>query len=184
VAKRNIADFGFTLSPQLALAFVLVSMLCAFFGKGSGTSWLGACVEAIARTGEEIFFRGFLFDIFYQLLSNKRWPWLWAAIASSILFASIHTQIFQQSFLNENGYPATPAFFIILQRLINVFGLALVFALLRFVTRSILPGAIAHSIVNGGILVVPFVLVIYFLAILWAYTRSEKILFGTLAQPK
>lgn len=182
VAKRNVVDFGFTLSPQLALAFVLVSMLCAFFSKGSGTSWLGACIEAIARTGEEIFFRGFLFDIFYQLLSNRRWPWLWAAIASSVIFASIHTQTFQQSFLNENGYPATPAIFIIFQRLINVFGLALVFASLRVVTRSILPGAIAHSIANGGIFVVPFVLVIYFLAILWAHARRERIVFGIPAQ--
>jgi len=182
VAKRNVSDFGFTLSPQLALVCILVSMLCASFSNLATTSWVGASIEAFARTGEEIFFRGFLFDIFLQLFSGKRRSWLWAALASSTLFASIHTQTFQPSVLSQYGYPAIPAIFVILQRLVNVFGLALVFALLRIVTQSILPGAIVHSMGYGGILAIPFVVAIYFFAVLWAYKRGEQILFRIPAQ--
>lgn len=182
-AKRNISDFGFTLSPQLAFGVVIVFMLCSMFNSVQ-TSWVGASVEAFARTGEEIFFRGFLFDIFIQLFTSKRRPWLWAAILSSILFALIHTQTFQQSFLSQRGYPAMPAISIILQRLVNVFGLGLIFALTRVITRSILPGAIFHSMVYGGILAVPFVLGIYFAELLWAYKRGERISFGIPAQAR
>jgi membrane protease YdiL (CAAX protease family) len=178
VAQKRVSDFGFTLSPLLALAFIIVAGLCAMFNMASRLSWVSAVTEAFARTGEEVFFRGFLFDIFIQLFSNKRRAWLWAAIASSILFALVHTQTFQPSFLSQYGSPSTPAVTIIIERLLNVFGLAFVFMLLRVWTRSILPGAIAHSIANGGLLTVPFVLIIYFSILLRAYKRGEQITFG------
>ncbi len=177
-ACRKITDFGFTLNPFLALVFIIITMLCASFGSAVRVTWASAFIEAFARSGEEVFFRGFLFVLFTRLFNKKHRPWLWAAIASSILFALAHTQTFQPSYLSQYGSPSVPVVYTILERLLNVFGIGLVIALLRVWTRSILPGAIAHGILKGGIQTLPFVLVIYFLAILWAYLRGEKVTFG------
>ena len=111
VAKKNVSDFGFTLNPWIAIGFIFIVMLCAPYSNVHRSSLGGAGIEGFARTGEEIFFRGFLFDIFCQLFSNKRRPWLWAVFASSILFAAVHTQTFQESFLIMKGYPTRSAFF-------------------------------------------------------------------------
>jgi membrane protease YdiL (CAAX protease family) len=178
-AKRDVSDFGFTFTPRLAIGFVVILIICAPFSKISGASWGSAGLEAFARTGEEIFFRGFIFDVFYQLFSKRRRPWLWAVIASSILFAAAHTQTFQESFFMTNVNPENSAFHIIFERFINLFGAAIVFALVRVATKSILLPAIVHSVVGArSIYALPFVLVIYFVAIFWAYKRGERILFG------
>ena len=103
VAKRNVSDFGFTFTPQLAIGFVLIFLMCAPTINVNRATWGGAAIEAFARTGEEIFFRGFVFDIIYRLFSNRRRPWLWAVIVSSILFTAAHTHTFQQSFLISKG---------------------------------------------------------------------------------
>lgn len=176
---RKIIDFGFTLSPFLALAFLFITMLCASFAMAVRVSWGSAVIEAFARSGEEVFFRGFLIVLFTRLFDKKHRSWLWAAIASSILFALAHTQTFQPSFLSQYGSPSVPVVYTIMERLFNNFGVALVLALLRVWTRSILPGAIAHGILKAGIQTLPFVLAIYFLVIFWAYRRGEKVAFGT-----
>ena len=177
-AGWKVTDFGFSLSPTLALVFVIVTMLCAEITFNARVSWGSAAIEAFARTGEEVFFRGFLFALFARLFNTRRRPWLWAAVASSLLFTLVHTQTFQPSFLSQYGSPLVPVVYTILERLFNVFGLAFVFALLRAWTRSILPAAVAHSLSSGGIQALPFVLVIYFLVILLAYRRREPVAYG------
>jgi len=95
VAGLKVTDFGFTLNPLLALAVSLIVTICAFWSPTAIVTWRSALIEAFARTGEEIFFRGFLFVLFSEIFRNKRRPWLWAAIVSSMLFALAHTQTFQ-----------------------------------------------------------------------------------------
>jgi membrane protease YdiL (CAAX protease family) len=175
VAGLKVTDFGFTLNPFLAVAISLIVVFCAFTNLTALVTWRSALIEAFARTGEEIFFRGFLFVLFSELFQNKRRPWLWAAIASSMLFAVVHTQTFQPGYLAQYGSPSMPVGYQIVERLLNVFALALVFALIRVWTRSILLGAIAHGLSSGGVATLPFVLLIYGMATIWAYWRNEPV---------
>lgn len=177
-ARWEVTEFGFTLNPFLLLAFALIIPLisfCAWSNTGAENTWLSGALEAFARTGEEVFFRGFLFALFIRLYDSKSRPWVWAVIASSILFTLIHTQTFQPSFLNNYGSSSAPDIYKIAERLLNVFGIAIVIALLRAWTHSILPGAAVHSFLNGGIQTLPFVLIIYFLAVFWAHKRGEPV---------
>ncbi|HVM70803.1 MAG TPA: CPBP family glutamic-type intramembrane protease [Anaerolineales bacterium] len=179
MAKWNISELGFTLNPILLLIFFLIISVCFFVTQANRVNWAAAGIEAFARTGEEFFFRGFLFAFFMVLFRSKRWPWLWAALLSSLLFTVVHTQTFQPVMLRQLGWPQTPLAVVIVDRFFNLFTAALAIACLRAWTRSILPGAIIHSMINGaGILAVPFVLVIYGAGLLWAYCRGEKVVFG------
>lgn len=181
-ARWQVTDFGITLNPLLALALLLVTPLCAGVTIAAKTTWGSAILEAYARTGEEVFFRGFIFALFARLFVGKRRPWLWAAIGSSTLFALAHTQTFQQSFLSQYGSASVPVIYRVIERLLNIWAIALLFALLRAWTRSVLPGAVAHSILQGSILTVPFVLIIYGLALFWAHRRGEQVAFAVSAQ--
>jgi membrane protease YdiL (CAAX protease family) len=177
IAGWKVTGFGFSLSPQLGLACLLVIGLCGpLTGGASRDSLGGAAIEAFARTGEEVFFRGFLFFIFIRLFDHQRKAWLWAVFGTSILFALAHTQTFQQSFPNQDGSSSAAGGYAIIERLLNVFGAAVILGLLRAWTKSILPGAMIHGLLNSGILTMPFILVIYFLLIFWAYRRGEQIL--------
>jgi membrane protease YdiL (CAAX protease family) len=178
----KVTDFGFSLNPKLAIAALLITLLCAVITNAIAATWGNGILEAFARTGEEVFFRGFLITFFIRLFDNKRRPWLWAAIASSILFALVHTQTFQQLYPGTQGSSYTQAIFTIIQRLLNIFIIGFVFSLLRVWTRSIVPGAIAHGIINSNILALPFVLVIYGLITFWAYRRGEQVAFRFGAQ--
>jgi membrane protease YdiL (CAAX protease family) len=173
----KVTDFGFSLNTFLAIAALLATAGCVFVTNSLIVPWNSAAIEAFARTGEEVFFRGFLFYLFTRLFEHKLKPWLWAALTSSVLFALIHTQTFQQAYLDEYGSPNSPILFTIIERLVNVFIVGFIFALIRVWTRSILPGAIAHSLSSAGILALPFVLIFYFGIIGWARLRSEPMKF-------
>jgi membrane protease YdiL (CAAX protease family) len=175
-AGWKVTDFGFTLNPFLALVAILFVASCTYIFQTSLVTWQSALWETFARTGEEAFFRGFLFVLIREFFRNKRRPWLWAAILSSLLFALVHTQTFQPGYFAQNGSPDLPVGYQIVERLVNVFGLAFIFALLRVWTHSILPGAIAHSLSKAGIAALPFVLLIYGAAILWAHQRTEAVI--------
>lgn len=177
IAGWKVTGFGFSLSPKLGLACLLVIGLCGPITGGASRETLGsAAIEAFARTGEEVFFRGFLFFIFTRFCDHQRRPWLWAVIGTSIIFALAHTQTFHQSFLNQDGSSSAASVYAIGERLLNVFGASVILGLLRAWTNSILPGAIIHGLLNSGILTLPFILVIYFVLIYWAYRRGEQIL--------
>jgi len=183
IARWEVKDFGFTVSPILAAVSVLAAVLCGALAASARVAWDSAALEAYARTGEELFFRGFLFTFFMRLFAGRRRPWLWAVLLTSLFFSLAHTQTFNQSYLSQNGSPAMPAAYIIFERLANVFGIALVLGGLRAWTRSILPGMIAHGLLNGGFLTLPFVLLIYAAFTFWAYRRGETVAFGSVAQP-
>jgi membrane protease YdiL (CAAX protease family) len=183
-AHWKVTDFGFTLSPTLGIIALIITMFFTAITNASAATWNSGFWEAFARTGEEVFFRGFLITFFLRLFGKVHRPWMWAAIASSILFALVHTQTFQQSYPSQYGSSFAPAIYAIVERLLNVFGIGLVLALLRVWTRSILPGAIAHSIINSNFLALPFVLVIYGIILFWAYRRGEQVAFGLGVQAK
>ncbi|HIE55433.1 MAG TPA: CPBP family intramembrane metalloprotease, partial [Chromatiaceae bacterium] len=95
------------------------------------------------------------------------------AVISSLLFALVHTQIFQSDYLA--AYGSGPAVYRIFNRLFNIFLIALLLALLRQRTQSILPGALIHSYLQAGIFTLPVCLLIYTAIALWAYARGEVV---------
>ncbi len=175
LAHWKVNDFGFRLNLLMGAVTILTLAICSPMFASLTTTWATAGIEAFARTGEEVFFRGFLFSLFTHVFRNRRWPWLWAAILSSLLFASVHTQTFQSSFFTSSGTPPTSIGLAIFERLFSVFQAGLVFALLRAWTGSILPGAVIHCLSSAGIQTLPFVLVIYFGFVLWARLRGEQV---------
>ncbi|HET9911767.1 MAG TPA: CPBP family intramembrane glutamic endopeptidase [Anaerolineales bacterium] len=175
-AKWELREFGFSINPAMIVISLFLSGFCAYMMQSTTTTWYGALSEAFARTGEEIFFRGFLFLLLVKTFANKRRPWLWAIIGSSLAFMLVHTQIFQASVIAELG--PDPVALVVAQRLFNLFLGGVAFAALRHWTKSILPSSIAHSAGNGGIGTLPFVLVIYVLITYWAYRRKENIVSG------
>jgi membrane protease YdiL (CAAX protease family) len=173
IAKWNVTEFGFHIKPILGLVTVFIILWCGTTVWSVQIRWQYAFFEAFARTGEEIFFRGFLFALLLKIFKEKPKPWIWAVSVSAILFSLIHTQTFQASFLDSYGSGSTT--YKITERLLNVFLLALFLALLRHWTNSILPGAIIHSMIQGGIVALPFCLGIYGIITLWAFFRKEGI---------
>jgi membrane protease YdiL (CAAX protease family) len=176
LAKWEIKELGFTITPfgiGLALFF---AVLCGGLYSQKTDFGFGPIAEAIARTGEELFFRGFLFMLLLKLFDKKRRPWLWAAIVSSIMFASVHTQTFQPAYIANYG--SGPAAYFIISRLFDVFLTGFIFALIRYSTKSILPSSIVHSLSSGGPITIPLVFLIYGAVVIWARIRKEKVIVG------
>ena len=176
IAKWNVTDFGFHIKSVLGLITILFILLCGAISWRVQIHWQYAFFEAFARTGEEIFFRGFLFGLSLKIFSQKTKPWIWAVFFSALLFSLVHTQTFQTSFLDNYGAGSTT--YKIIERLLNVFLIGLFFAVLRYWTNSILPGAIMHGMLQGGIVTLPFCLGIYGIITLWAFVRKENIYVG------
>jgi membrane protease YdiL (CAAX protease family) len=170
----RVTDFGFTLNVRMALT-TLVCILIALATLSIKITWTSAILEAFARTGEEVFFRGFLLALFVRLFAQRRHPRLWAALLSALLFALMHTQTFRPEFGDWYSSPMMPLTYRIIERLLNLFLTGLVLALLYIWTRSILPLAIIHSALNSSSLTLPFVLLIYSLITFWAYQRGEQV---------
>lgn len=103
---------------------------------GQALFMLGAAV--LAPIGEEILFRGYVFNALRQTFAQRPWGLPLAYGVSALLFASVH------SFSVTRGLIAllVPLFLI---------GLLLAWAMHR--TRSLLPCIIAHAINNGVALV-------------------------------
>ena len=169
----RVTDFGFTLNITMALVSVVCVLLVAL--KTPPITWTSAILEAFARTGEEVFFRGFLLALFTRLFSQRRHPRRWAILLSALVFTLMHTQTFRPEFRDWYGSPLTPVTNRIIERLFNLFFFALVFALLCAWTRSVLPTAILHGVLNSSILTLPFVLLIYGLITFWAHKRGEQV---------
>jgi membrane protease YdiL (CAAX protease family) len=179
-ARREVKDFGFSVSPTAILAAVFFAALCVPALAARTATWVGAISEAFARTGEELFYRGFLFTLLLRVFAKKRRPSLSAAVFSSLCFAAVHTQTFQAAyFASETG----PRAFLIVQRLFNVFLIGFAFALLRRWTGSILPGSIVHSMLQGGPLTLPFVLLLHAAIVVWAVLRKEQVFSRFVGRP-
>lgn len=50
-------------------------------------AWLLVLLCVLVPIGEEVFFRGFIYN------TLRRWGWVWAVILSSVLFAAVHLQV-------------------------------------------------------------------------------------------
>jgi membrane protease YdiL (CAAX protease family) len=169
----EITDFGFAFGSHTRIAFFLILLPSLMGAQNVNNSWLGGFFEAFARTGEEVFFRGFLFLLLLKIFSRRERPVAWASVISALIFALMHTQTFQPSYFEGIEMNRT---FLIVQRLFNVFLLGLIFAWLRNWTNAILPSAIFHSLIQGGMKALPFCLAIYAGVMYWAHTRGEKVL--------
>jgi membrane protease YdiL (CAAX protease family) len=177
VAGWKIKDFGFSVNRRVGLALVPVLLLCAPIALTfDEVPWRSALIEAFARTGEEVFFRGFLFLLLLKVFSEKARPGMWAVLISALVFALVHTQTFQTSFISSYG--AGPIGYRILERMFNLFLVGTFFGLFRHWTQSILPGVIAHSLVKGGVFTLPFCLIIFAGIVFWAHKRGEGVLSG------
>jgi membrane protease YdiL (CAAX protease family) len=174
IANWKVTEFGFHIKPILGLVTVFIILSCGAIAWNVQIHWHYAFFEAFARTGEEIFFRGFLFALLLKNFGQKTKSWVWAVLISSLLFSLVHTQTFQASVLESYGSGST--IYKIMERLLNVFLIGLFLALLRYWTDSILPGAIIHSMIQGGIVTLPFCLGIYGIITLWAFVRKENVL--------
>lgn len=177
IAKWEVKNFGFSINPVLLYVSILITLFCGLIVFSSvNASPVGGLAEAFARTGEEIFFRGFVFLLLLEVFKKKLRPWIWAAVVSSFIFTIVHTQTFQPDYFPEDrvGHQA----YFILERLVNIFIGGLGLAFLRHWTKSVLPGSMIHSLNQGGLISLPFVLLIYIIIVLWGITRKEKIIFG------
>lgn len=168
----KVRGFGFAVNRQGVYAIIIVSLLCGPIALSFDIPWQSAMVEAFARTGEELFFRGFLFMLLLMVFRNKPRPEVWAVLGTSLAFTLVHTQTLQTGYFDS---PHMSRVFLILQRFVNLFLLSALFALLRLWSHSILPGAVAHGVLKGGILTLPFTLLIYAVAVVVAHARGENV---------
>ena len=161
-ADWKIKDFGYVLNYGVFALTALVVVIIMFNIHNFHINNLrNALVETYARTGEEVFFRGFLYELILRLFKNKKRPWIWAVLISSICFAGVHTQTF---------LPACHT------TMISVFEAAVFLALLRYWTGSILPGIVINIAVNlGGASGVTLGILFYYLFTLLTHKRGERV---------
>lgn len=156
----KMQELGFSFGAQVAVVSVIIMGICSLIVFSNQLPWRVAAREAFARTGEEVFFRGFLYYYIARLFIKTKRPWLWAILITSFLFTMVHTQAFQPGSLSSSGYPADTTLYSI-EELGNIFLIGVVVGAMRAWTHSILPAAIIHCLLNGGVFTLPFVLVIY-----------------------
>lgn len=168
IPSWQVREFGFAVNKRAVWLAIICAILCYPAARSAQISIQSAAIEAFARTGEEIFFRGFLYLLVYRLAKTKTRPWLWSVIISALLFALIHTQNFQDDF----NFQAINAVF-------QVFLVSIAFAATRAWSGSILPGIVMHTAINqDGLVSVLFGFVIYIVITVWAYYRGENIIPG------
>jgi membrane protease YdiL (CAAX protease family) len=140
IAGWNSAQLGFALNLRLLLVSGLLLMVIAIPLRDSLLNFRleqlpAILIQTYARTGEELFFRGFIFLFALQIFRSQKWPALWAVALSTMCFTWVHTQaLLPGSQIDINA----------------VVLFALVVGLLRAWTASLLPGIIAHLMLNGA----------------------------------
>ncbi len=150
-AGWQVDDFGFRLDWRVLAATGAAFLFTFPVFLYSRPDWTVALREGIARTGEELFFRGFVYALLLKLFDGKKRAWVWAVLGSSLAFTLIHTHTFLPIYQGEGiGY---------------IFINALILALLRAWSGSILPGILVHGVLNGGPWGAVVGMVIYLLAL-------------------
>lgn len=176
ISDWKIINFGFSGNYRIfivTLPFLFFFALFTILNKES-VAWQSGLIEAFARTGEEVFFRGFLFLLVLKIFNNKEKPEIWAVLISSLAFTLVHTQIFQNSYFLETNLNRP---YLISIRLINLFLNSVLFAFIRHWSKSILPSVIFHCISKGGVFTLPFCIAFYFGIAFIAHKRGEVVSF-------
>ncbi len=124
-------------SVIITFCIVLFLSLATGFQTATELAFGSKIIEGIARTGEEFFFRGFIYLIILQLFKNEKHKNLSAMILSSLIFTIAHTEIF----LGTYHFGFINMFF-------NTF---ITFAIVRHFSKSLLPVVAIHTFMNGGI---------------------------------
>ena len=152
-ANWKLRDFGFVFNTSTVIISLGLSILIIIRLAGTFTfEFLNYTIlEAFARVGEELFFRGFLYTLVIKLFKGSRKASLWAIIITSVAFAIMHTQTF---------LPTNPL------RMGDIFISSIIFAIVRCFTGSILPSIIVHLAGNSGILGMSLGILLYCLFIL------------------
>ena len=177
VFRWPLKDMGLGLTPWALVTAVLMVGLCGgITGLKAGFSFLDASVQAYARVGEEVFFRGFLYALLLRVASGHKRPWIWAVVGSTVAFTAVHTTAFRPEYIASMG--DQPAGWIIVDRFLNVLEASLLFGLIRAGTHSIWPSALVHSLSGGGVLAVPAALLLLLAGWLWGRARGEVMLEG------
>lgn len=109
-----------------------------FAGEYLGQALFLVGAAILAPIGEEILFRGYVFNALHQTFAQRPWGVPLAYILSALLFAVMHAGGASQ------GLPAL---------LTALFAIGLLLAWVMHATRSLLPCIIAHAINNGAALV-------------------------------
>jgi membrane protease YdiL (CAAX protease family) len=162
-AGWKVAQLGFALNLRLLLVSALLLMVVWSPIRDSLLNFKpeqlpSILLQTYARAGEELFFRGFIFLFAMQIFRSQKWTALWAVALSTMCFTWVHTQTLLPS--AQTDINAVVLF-------------ALVLGLLRAWTASILPGIIAHLVLNGA---PPGVLLgglLYVGISLWAQKQGE-----------
>ena len=163
-ADWQFKEFGLVVNGGTFLVALLLTALSLFVtAMGVGTGFLTSLIEAIARTGEELFFRGFVYALVIRVFANRKmiYTHLWAIMLSSLAFVVVHTQTF---------LPASN------DTMLSILLFSLFLGSVRSLTGSILPGIILHLLFNTHtIIVVILGCVIYGLFVFWAYQKGEDV---------
>ena len=161
-AKWEIKDFGFVTNYKVFLILVLAAIIVLpHISNLPKSTFKNALIEAYARTGEEVLSRGFVYELAIKLFKNKKRPWIWAVVISSVMFTACHSQILLPTYHTS---------------LTSVFELSLILALFRYWTGSTLFGIIFHIFVNEvGIYGILFGILIYYVVVLLAYKKGENV---------
>jgi membrane protease YdiL (CAAX protease family) len=164
-AGWKLTQLGFSLNLRLLLVSAILLAIVWFPLRDSLVNFRadqlpGILIQTYARSGEELFFRGFIFLYALQIFRSQKWPVLWAVILSTLCFTWVHTQTLLPGAQTEiNG----------------VILFALVMGLLRAWTISILPGVIAHLVLNGASSGILPVVLVYAIFAFWAGKREAAL---------
>ncbi len=174
ISNWKIISFGFSGNYRIFIATLPFLLFFAIFAilNIESIAWQSGLIEAFARTGEEVFFRGFLFLLVLKIFNNKERPEIWAILISSLAFTLVHTQIFQSSYFIDSNSSRS---FLIIVRMLNLFLNSVLFAFIRHWSKSILPAVVLHNISKGGVFALPFCIAIYFGIVFLAHKRGEVV---------
>lgn len=172
----RLRDLGWSLGAIGLASCVLIVGLCGAVRVNAAFNWGDAAVEAVARTGEEVFTRGFIYGLIERAFRRRWCGTACAIVGSALLFTVVHTTAFGDAVWV--GPEAPSATYVIIGRLSDIFLASVGLGLLRAATGSIIPGAFVHATANGGALTAPFVCLIVIAIGYWGQRRGEHLFHG------
>ncbi|MCD4714839.1 MAG: CPBP family intramembrane metalloprotease [Clostridiales bacterium] len=158
----KLEELGFKFSWRsviITFCIVLLLGLSTGFQTASELTFGTKIIEGVARTGEEFFFRGFIYLIILKIFKDEKHKNASSMIFSSLIFTIAHTEIF----LGTYHFGFVNMFF-------NTF---ITFAMIRHFSKSLLPVVAIHTFMNGGIVSCIFGIMITSVIIYINHTREK-----------